>query len=192
MNFNINDLEIEKAIENYKKDLEERTWKNEDRFNNFIEFLYKKIDINNVVCSDSFYYNEDDCSPYNYRDFEKYLFSLYDAVEKYANENYIQIIEDPYEYSNYFVLKYKDRYYSIECIYGQGSFVRFECLKDFSTNIDCVDYELMINNKKSPNYNKNIEQAIFDDLDGIFDEYEDNKVSKTLIVDIFKKYIESK
>ena len=78
------------------------------------------------------------------------------------------------------------------CIYGQGSFVRFGCLKDFSTNIDCVDYELMINNKKSPNYNKNIEQAIFDDLDGIFDEYEDNKVSKTLIVDIFKKYIESK
>lgn len=192
MNFNINDLEIEKAIENYKKDLEERTWKNEDRFNNFIEFLYKKIDINNVVCSDSFYYNEEGCSPYSYRDFEKYLFSLYDAVEKYANENYIQAIENLYDYSDYFVLKYKDRFYSIECISGQGSFIRFECLKKFNTNNDYIDYEFMINNKKTPNCNKNIEKAIFHDLDRVFEEHKSNNIPETLIVDIFKKYIESK
>ena len=192
MNFNINDLDIDKAIENYKKDLDEKTWKNEDRFNNFIEFLYKNMNIGVHICSDSFYYNEEYCSPYSYRDFEKYLFSLYDAVENYANENYIQSIENLYEYNDYFVLKYKDRFYSIECISGQGSFIRFECLKDFDTNNDYIDYKLMINNKKPSNYNSNIEKAIFDDLDEIFNKHKSNNIPETLIIDMFKKYIESK
>ena len=192
MNFNINDLDIDKAIENYKKDLDEKTWKNEDRFNNFIEFLYKNMNIGVHICSDSFYYNEEDCSPYSYRDFEKYLFSLYDAVENYANENYIQSIENLYEYNDYFVLKYKDRFYSIECISGQGSFIRFECLKDFDANNDYIDYKLMINNKKPSNYNSNIEKAIFDDLDEIFNKHKSNNIPETLIIDMFKKYIESK
>ena len=160
MNFN-DDLIMDEAIGNYKKDLDEKTRKNEDRFNNFIEFLYKNMNTGVHICSNSSYYNEDGCEPYSSRDFKRYLFSLYYTVVDYANENYIQSLDNLYAYNSYFALKYKDKFYTIEYVCGQGTFIKFSCLKDFDTSNDYIDYELMINNKKTSNYNLKMEKAIF-------------------------------
>lgn len=50
----------------------------------------------------------------------------------------------------------------------------------------------MINNKKTSNYNLKMEKAIFNDLDKVFDRHKQKNTPETLIVDILKKYIESK
>lgn len=189
----IKDLDIEKIVENFNNNSNNNAWKNENKFNDFIEFLYNNVDTGCHVCSDLLYYNEDDNScPYNYRDFENYLFSLHDAVENYAHENYIPMVENYYLDNYYFVLKYKDKFFSLECISGQGSFIQFKCLKDFDVQNDYIDYEFMINNKKTLNYNLNLEKAIFNDLDEVFSKHSSNNISKELITNIFEKYIHSK
>ena len=89
MNKALESIDMSEVVDKFLKEKEEKRWKDEDRFNNFLEYLINYIDTNKRVMSDDFYYEEEKCKPYRFREFESYLYSLYDIVDEYATENFV-------------------------------------------------------------------------------------------------------
>lgn len=188
----IKDMDMSEFVDNYLKEEEERRWKDEDRFNNFLEYLIDYIAKNKRVLSDDFYYDEDGCKPYTFREFESYLNSLYDIVHNYAKKNFIDncfLLTDEDMFSEYsYCVKIKDKFYHIELVSGQGSFILFESAES-KKNIDSyVDYDLMMSNDKSPSYEHNLQLRINAEIEGLIDSLVQEGVDRTIIEKIIKEY----
>ena len=187
----IDELDMTEFVDNYIKEQEEKRWKNEDRFNNFLEYLINYIDKYKRVLSDSFYYEEDKCKPYTFREFESYLNYLYDIVDDYASKNFIfdrfNVTNDDIFTDKSYCLKIKDKFYHIELVVGQGSFIAFELTKN-EDNIPYVDYDLMMLDKKSPFYEHNLKEIIHSNLEHFIKEFVDDGVDKELVEKIIREY----
>lgn len=187
---------LDKCFENPVEKVKETYWKDEDKYHNFIEFLCNYLDKNNKICSDSFYSSNYDCSPYTPEEFEDYCFLLYNAIESYARKNHIPLNIDnycttSYEYDDeYYIFNYKNKFYYIECISGQGSFIALKTLDNIKKSQKYIDYSLMIKNKKPSNYNSNLEDIIFKALDEIIGTYSNDSTDKKLIINSIEKYID--
>ena len=187
----IDELDMTEFVDNHIKEQEEKRWKNEDRFNNFLKYLINYIDKYKRVLSDSFYYEEDKCKPYTFREFESYLNSLYDIVDDYASKNFIfdrfNVTNDDIFTDKSYCLKIKDKFYHIELVVGQGSFIAFELTKN-EDNIPYVDYDLMMLDKKSPFYEHNLKEIIHSNLEHFIKEFVDDGVDKELVEKIIREY----
>lgn len=187
----INDFDIEEFTKNYIKEQEENRWKNEPKYNEFLNYLVNFVKKHKKVTSDNFYYQEKDCKPYTYREFEDYLFSLYDIVDEYGTKNCINDsfnLTSEYFSENSYYLKIKDDFYKIELICGQGSYVFFEVI-DSNNNSSYVDYDLMIEDKVSPFYEHNIKEDIFESMSDLVDEFINKGVSKELVISYINDFI---
>lgn len=142
---NLNRLTLEDIFER-------NTPKAEDK--QFIDFLCDYLDKNNDVCSDSFFSlskhpKQNDCNPYTPLKFEEQCFSLYNKIENYATKNNINSISaDLAEYYEYYVkyyfFKYKGKFYYIECISEQRSYISLKSVDNIRDDIGYIDYDLMI------------------------------------------------
>lgn len=110
------------------------------------------VDRKKGVDTDDFDYN-DTPTPikpnYTGEEFSELLFSLFDLIDDYAKENNISNEFDRQE-NDYFTqdkycVKIYDKYYSIRLVVGQGSYVRFETLKEDKV-YDYVDYKDIVIN----------------------------------------------
>lgn len=187
----IDELDISKFVDEYLREQEEKRWKNDKIHNEFLDYLIKFVSNNKVVMSDDFYYDEEKCKPYTFREFENHLYSLYDMVNDYAQKNFISdrfnIADDNIFTDKCYCLKIKNNFYAIELVVGQGSFVRFE-LVDNNNNISYVDYDLMIVNEKSPHYENNLKEMVNIILDGIVEELVENGANEELVKKFIQEY----
>lgn len=187
----MNELDMSEFVNKYIKEEEEKRWKNEDRFNNFLDYLLNYIDVNKRVLSDNFCYEEEKCQPYDYREFEDYLYSLYDIVNEYASKNFVYdrfdlSEEDIYSDKSYCV-KIKDKFYRIELVVGQGSYIVFE-LTENKDDISYVDYDLMINDKKSPRFEQNLKEVIHCQLEQLVEVLVNDGADKNLVEKFIREY----
>lgn len=187
----IDEAETDEFMKNYLGEQEEKRWKNEDRFNKFLDFLIKFIDKNKRVLSDDFYYEEEKCKPYTFREFESYLMSLYDIVDNYAQKNLIfdrfsTADENIFSEKSY-CLKIKEKFYRIELVVGQGSFVSLELVND-NNNYSYADYNLIIMDKQSPFYENNLKEKIYLNLNNMVEELIEDGANKELVEDFIKEY----
>lgn len=187
----INETDMSDFVDKYIRELEEKKWRNEERFNSFLEFLITYVDANERVLSDSFYYEEENCKPYTYREFENYLESLYDAVNAYGQKNLVNnrfdIQEDDYFTEHSYCIKIKDKFYQIELVTGQGSYIGFRLVNH--PNIESyVDYELMMNNRKSPQYENNLKHIIFANLKHLVESLVEDGAEKEMVEKFIREY----
>lgn len=112
------------------------------------------------------------------------MYSLYDMVNDYAQNNFIfdgfNIANDDIFTDKSYCLKIKNKFYAIELVVGQGSFVRFELVDD-NNGVSYVDYDLMVINEKSPHYENNLKETVNIILDGIVEELVKNGANEELI-----------
>lgn len=187
----IDELDISKFVDEYLREQEEKRWKNDKIHNEFLDYLIKFVSNNKVVMSDDFYYDEEKCKPYTFREFENHLYSLYDMVNDYAQKNFISdrfnIADDDIFTDKSYCLKIKNKFYAIELVVGQGSFVRFELVAD-NNSVSYVDYDLMVINEKSPHYENNLKETVNIILDGIVEELVKNGANKEMIKKFIQEY----
>lgn len=187
----IDEKDIDEFVDKYLKEQEEKRWKNEDRFNNFLEYLIKYVDKEKRVLSDDFYYNEDKCKPYTFREFESYLYSLYDIVDDYANKNFVyngfNLTKEDYFTESSYCLKIKDKFYKIELVIGQGSYICFG-LTNNNKNISYVDYNLMIKDEKSPLYEHLLKEIVQDNLNNLVKELAEKGADEEIVKKFIKEY----
>lgn len=165
---NITELDIVEYTNKWNKEREERAWKNEPKFINFLEFLLSYVKEHKVVDSDEFFYKKDKCKPLTADDFEWLLDSLCEKVLEYSSQNHIDsiILDTDYNESDY--VRIEGNIYKVEVIYGQGSFSRFSLVDDSIENMyDVIDYDLMMKGEPSRNYKDNLEKKVFKKLDNI-------------------------
>ncbi|MFR2890254.1 MAG: hypothetical protein ACLTDM_18880 [Clostridium butyricum] len=187
----INEIEMSEFVDGYLREQEEKRWKRDDKHSKFLDFLIEFVAKNIVVFSDDFYYNEEKCKLYTFREFESYLYSLYDMVDDYAKKNFIydkfNIADDNIFTDKSYCLKIKNKFYAIELVVGQGSFVRFELVAD-NNSVSYVDYDLMVINEKSPHYENNLKETVNIILDGIVEELVKNGANKEMIKKFIQEY----
>lgn len=187
----IDEFDMSEFIDNYLKEEEEKRWKNEDRFNNFLEYLINYVDKHERVLSDDFYYEEEKCKPYTFREFESYLNSLYDIVNNYASKNFIfdrfGVNSENIFTDKSYCVKIKDKFYHIELVVGQGSYVAFGLTQN-EENTSYVDYDLMMDDKKSPFYEHNLKKIIQSNLQHLVDELVNDGADKELVEKIIREY----
>lgn len=140
MKINLSEEEVIEIIQRWNKEKEEKRWKNDSRHSKFIEFIINHI--NKTVDSDTYIYDDKKIQPnYTGEEFSELLYSLYDIIDEYAKENNIVgYVDIEYFTEEKYYLKIKDKYYSIELVVGQGSYVRMELLEK-EENIAYIDYE---------------------------------------------------
>lgn len=140
MDFNLSEEEILQLVQKWNKEKEESRWKNDKKHSEFIDFIIKHID--KSVDSDTYIYDDKKIqSNYTGEEFSKLLYSLFDVVDNYAKENNVSSeIDCGYFTEEKYCLKIKDKYYSIELIVGQGSYVRMEVLEN-KEKLEYINYE---------------------------------------------------
>ena len=187
----INETDMSDFVDKYIREMEAKKWRNAERFNSFLDYLITYVDTNKRVLSDSFYYEEEKCKPYTYREFENYLESLYDAINAYGHKNLVDnrfdVREDDYFTEKSYCVKIKEKFYRIELVSGQGSYVSFELINH--SNIQSyVDYDLMMNNVKSPQYEKNLRRIIFTNLEQLVESLVEDGADKELVEKCIREY----
>lgn len=185
----LEDINMSEFVNRYIKEEEEKRWKDEHRFNSFLKYLINYVDINKRVLSDDFYYEDD--KPYGSREFESYLNSLYDIIHKYSKKNFINdrfllTNEDMFSEHSYCV-KIKDKFYHIELVCGQGSYVIFELVEN-KNNDFYVDYDLMMADKKTPFYEENLKLIVEHKLEQLISSLVQHDVDRELVKKIIKEY----
>lgn len=187
----ISNEEMKSFIDKLIAEEEENKWKKEERFENFLDYLVNYININSYVTSDDFYYDEDSCSPYTYSEFETYLNSLYDIVNKYGKENFIsndfKLTEEDCFVENSYCLKIKEKFYCIQLVVGQGSYISFEIVDD-NCGLSYIDYELMMNNTKCPSYENNVKKHFSLELEMLINDFVERGAKKDMLKSILKEY----
>lgn len=188
----IDEMEISEFVDKYLREQEEKRWKNDNIHSEFLDFLVEFVSKNVVVFSDDFYYDEKRCEPYDFREFEGYLYSLYDIVNDYAQNNFIfdrfNIADDDIFTDKSYCLKIKNKFYAIELVVGQGSFIRFELVDNNNNGVSYVDYDLMVINEKSPHYENNLKEMVNIILDGIVEELVENGANEELVKKFIQEY----
>lgn len=183
--------EMQAFVDNYIKEQEEKRWKKEKRFDDFLNYLIQYTHNNKYVDSDSFYYNEDKSSPYSYREFENYLSSLYDIVNLYAKTNFIpdefNLGEEDYFTENSYCLKINKCFYCIKLVVGQGSYISFELI-DSNNDYAYIDYDLMINDIKSPYYEENIKKEFLFSLELLINDFTKRGAKQDILINILKNF----
>ena len=184
-------INMDEFVERYLQEEEDKRWKDEDRFNSFLHYLINYTNKHNRVLSDDFYYNEDGCKPYTFREFESYLNSLYDIVHDYAKRNFIDnsfLLTDDDIFSEYsYCIKIKDKFYHIELVSGQGSYIRFELVENKDI-VSYVDYDLMMSNTKTPSYEYNLKLIINNEIEQIVDSLVCNGADRKLVNKLIREY----
>lgn len=184
-------IDMSEFVSKYLEEQEEKRWKDEDRFNNFLEYLINYVDTNKRVLSDDFYYEEEKCKPYSFREFESYLNSLYDIVREYARKNFIydgfELTEEDIFSEHSYCIKIKDKFYHIELVSGQGSYILFELVEN-KNNTSYVDYDLMMIGKKSPLYEENLKLIIKEEIEELIDSLVKDGADRELVKKIIKEY----
>ena len=184
-------IDMSEFVSKYLEEQEEKRWKDEDRFNNFLEYLINYVDTNKRVLSDDFYYEEEKCKPYSFREFENYLNSLYDIVHEYARKNFIydgfKLTEEDIFSEHSYCIKIKDKFYHIELVSGQGSYILFELVEN-KNNTSYVDYDLMMIGKKSPLYEENLKLIIKEEIEELIDSLVKDGADRELVKKIIKEY----
>lgn len=191
MNKALESIDMSGVVDKFLKEKEEKRWKDEDRFNNFLEYLINYVDTNKRVISDDFYYKEEKCKPYSFREFESYLNSLYDIVHEYASKNFIydgfELTEEDIFSEHSYCIKIKDKFYHIELVSGQGSYILFELVEN-KNNTSYVDYDLMMIGKKSPLYEENLKLIIKEEIEELIDSLVKDGADRELVKKIIKEY----
>ena len=191
MNKALESIDMSGVVDKFLKEKEEKRWKDEDRFNNFLEYLINYVDTNKRVLSDDFYYEEEKCKPYSFREFENYLNSLYDIVHEYARKNFIydgfKLTEEDIFSEHSYCIKIKDKFYHIELVSGQGSYILFELVEN-KNNTSYVDYDLMMIGKKSPLYEENLKLIIKEEIEELIDSLVKDGADRELVKKIIKEY----
>ena len=180
-------------FEQFINDSKNKNWSVTDEENEFLSFLLNYVHNNedNSISSDEFYYSSKDLANYNFREVENYLFKLNSAVSNYAMRNYIDTNVDV-DCTDIFtqtscVLKFKDNFYLIQHLVGQGSVVIFKHLTD-NDCLSYVEYDLLINDEPSPNYKKDLERMVFSQLERL---REGLNVDGELFVQLLDKYAQN-
>ncbi|WP_368262908.1 hypothetical protein [Clostridium disporicum] len=180
-------------FEQFINDSKNKNWSGTDEENEFLSFLLNYVHNNedNSISSDEFYYSSKDLANYNFREVENYLFKLNSAVSNYAMRNYIDTNVDV-DCTDIFtqtscVLKFKDNFYLIQHLVGQGSVVIFKHLTD-NDCLSYVEYDLLINDEPSPNYKKDLERMVFSQLERL---REGLNVDGELFVQLLDKYAQN-
>lgn len=180
-------------FEQFINDSKNKNWSGTDEENEFLSFLLNYVHNNedNSISSDEFYYSSKDLANYNFREVENYLFKLNSAVSNYAMRNYIDTKVDV-DCTDIFtqtscVLKFKDNFYLIQHLVGQGSVVIFKHLTD-NDCLSYVEYDLLINDEPSPNYKKDLERMVFSQLERL---REGLNVDGELFVQLLDKYAQN-
>ena len=183
---------VDEFIERYLQEEDNKRWKDEDRFNAFLNYLINYTNKYYRVLSDDFYYNECGCKPYTFREFESYLYSLYDIVHDYAKRNFVDnnfLLTNEDIFSEYsYCVKIKDKFYHIELVSGQGSFIRFELVENETDIVSYVDYDLMMSNTKTPNYEYNLQLIISKEIEQLVDSLVQHGADRKLINKLIKEY----
>lgn len=180
-------------FEQFINDSKNKNWSGTDEENEFLSFLLNYVHNNedNSISSDEFYYSSKDLANYNFREVENYLFKLNSAVSNYAMRNYIDTNVDV-DCTDIFtqtscVLKFKDNFYLIQHLVGQGSVVIFKHLTD-NDCLSYVEYDLLIIDEPSPNYKKDLERMVFSQLERL---REGLNVDGELFVQLLDKYAQN-
>lgn len=180
-------------FEQFINDSKNKNWSGTDEENEFLSFLLNYVHNNedNSISSDEFYYSSKDLANYNFREVENYLFKSNSAVSNYAMRNYIDTNVDV-DCTDIFtqtscVLKFKDNFYLIQHLVGQGSVVIFKHLTD-NDCLSYVEYDLLINDEPSPNYKKDLERMVFSQLERL---REGLNVDGELFVQLLDKYAQN-
>lgn len=168
-------------------------WKNEKRYNDFLNFLIELNKEEGVIFSDN--YNEEN-SKYSSEEFELMLNALEDSVHDYAKNNFIDTefnVDDEEECfytQSSIVLKYKDNFYQIGVISAKTSCIMFNKIDNFTpTEQNHVDYNLMISNSRNSHKKANIKNLIKKDLDDIKDRVIASDVNEKIFIEALKDYL---
>lgn len=186
------DLGLTKIIDSHVEDTDdEYSWKNNDNYNCFLEYLVAYIDSNKIAISDDFYYKETvSCEPYSHFEFEKYLHSLFDIVHEYAQKHFIfnkfNIYYDDEYLEGSYCLKIKNKFYNIQRR-GKFSTVTFT-LVHMEHNYTYIDYTLMILGQAPITHSS--EEIIKDNMDALIVSLVKLGIETSLIRKTIKEYAE--
>lgn len=121
--------------------------------NDFFLYLIKEMEEHKYI------YTEDECLDKNIRD---YLNNLFYEMNEYSNANKLTTnigMSKSMFCESDMLLKNKDKFYLLELIIGQGSYIGMRKLKnnEIKETYEYIDYDYMIKNKKPTYLNKSKE-----------------------------------
>lgn len=161
-------MDINEILEDIDKEIEELTWKNEGDFLIFLNELIKYVNLNEVISSEKFIYTEEDIPFSAKNNYYKYLVSLVDKMINYCDKYKLPLINEVIEENLYFnelclLLKYKDKFYTVERLSGQGVVEYFRVYNGDNKDY-FIDYDLMINDIPPVNHKEIIKKILENEL----------------------------
>lgn len=160
-NNNIKSLEekyFSEFVDNYITSIKEWEWKDSGDFKIFLNELEDYLSKNKRLDSEDFLYEKEN-NPFSSKDdYFKYLESLCNLIFNYCDKYFIPPINDDIEdnlcFNEYCVLfKYKDTFYKVERISGQGT-IDIISVYDGDNKNCFIDYENLLCSDSPENYNK--------------------------------------
>lgn len=181
INDNMN-IDMDKAIDEIFKQIEEECWKDEPKFNEFLIYLQELLKSEKRLMSDSFYYNES-AIKYTAEEFDMLLTSLANKVFYYSRKFHLDRADTDNNFATEMaILKVNNKFYKIGEYHGQGSFVDIECTE--CSDYRYVDYNLMMLEEPPVNYKSLIVENVKYDIENTQNEYSlsNEEINNTLEV----------
>lgn len=186
----IDKIDFSKVAEEFNRDIEKWTWKNEGDFLVFLNELVHYIKENKKIDSEEFLYNDKEIPFTSKGEYDKYMESLIDKIYMYCNKYSLPVINNSIQKDIYFnelclLFKYNEVLYKVERIFGQGTVDIISLYK--GNNCDYfIDYNSIINDEPPLNYKEIIKTRLEEALKEFKESYSDEL--KVLDYDvIFKK-----
>lgn len=158
-----------KFVDDYISKIEKWEWKHEGDFKVFLDELEEYLSVNERLDSEDFMY-ETEKNPFSSKDeYSKYMESfcnlIFSYCDKYSLPSINIDIEDNLCFNEYcLLLKYKENYYKVERISGQGT-IDIISLYNGDNKKFTIDYDRLINGSCPENHEDIIEMVLDNALD---------------------------
>lgn len=169
-----NDIDMSSFVDKYIADIEEWEWKHDGEFKVFLDELEEYLLVHGRLDSEDFMY-ETEKNPFSSKDkYSRYMESLCNLLFRYCDEYSLPCVNRDIDDNIYFneyclLLKYKDCFYKVERISGQGT-VDIISVYDGDNKNYVIDYSRLIN-RTSPENHKDIIEMV---LDNALDSFKSN------------------
>lgn len=168
--------EEDNLFDAYRCDNDVLDWKDEGEFKTFLLELERYLVENKRIDSEEFIYEGDEIPFTAKNNCFKYVESLCCAVFKYCDEYSLPCINEEIEdnlcFNEYcLLLKYKNFYYKIERISGQGSLDIISLYEGDNKNY-YIDYECIVNGHSLLNHKELIKNALDNALEGFKKDFQ--------------------